>query len=633
MSILASLARVYERAVKRGELPPFGFAKQNIHFCLVLNRDGKLQGPPVSWGGDRKGAPLPKLLAVPYYGGRSGSDAPPYFLWDNSAYVLGISKKENFDATRRFESFKALCFKSFGDSKDEGLAAVLRFLSSWQPANATSLGFEESILDRNIVFRLGAEGGFVHERPAAIEAWTKVFEPDTLGEGVCLVSGKRDRIARIHPPIKSFENPARIVSFDKDSDAFASYGHVQAENAPTGIEAAFAYTAALNSFLERDSGHRIQIGDASTVFWAEASTPELAEEAESFVSEWLNPSPANEEAIAAKEIAGKLKKIRAGVSLREIEPDLENVRFYVLGLAPNAARLSIRFYFEDSFGVLTQNYQRYLQDMRFEPWPLGRKLSIASMVLRTAPARTDNKQVKFDRGQISPLLSGELLRAILTGSRFPGSLLSLLLLRVRSDHVLDSVRISLIKGLIVRGMRLDGRLPTNSDGTFKEDYLVRSDPDDLNDARRLGRLFALIERAQLTALGDDLSATVKDKFLSAAAATPRHVFTGLLENAENHHLKRLRNGHSDARWIADSAQKSGRSIAQVARSVGAAINADIGRLAATFKDGFPERHTIQDQGLFLVGYYQERYGRKKDVADGPDDDDVVESNSNGEGGE
>nr|WP_246742748.1 type I-C CRISPR-associated protein Cas8c/Csd1 [Rhodomicrobium vannielii] len=182
-----------------------------------------------------------------------------------------------------------------------------------------------------------------------------------------------------------------------------------------------------------------------------------------------------------------------------------------------------------------------------------------------------------------------MLRAILTGDYFPASLLPLLLMRVRSDHHLDSVRAALIKGLLIRRMRIQRRLPKRPDGNFQEDYLVRTDPNDTNDARQLGRLFAILERAQLAALGDEVNTTVKDKFLGAAAATPARVFPGILKNAQNH-LKRLRNGHSDATWIKD---------AQHARRVGAALDRDIGRLWGSFEKGVSQQHSNEEQGLCL----------------------------------
>jgi len=628
MSILASLARAYERLP---DAPPFGYSAEKIGFIVSLNPDGSVAH--VIDVRDSEGKKkVPKTFDVPESFKRPGVTPRPFFLWDNANYALGAEAIHD-TTDERFKSFKHKHLALLSAEADEGLLAFTRFLSTWTPDCLERYLALDELKNQKVIFALESERlkTLLHQRPRAREIWAQQRErwravgDKKADDAVCLVTGERSPIARTHSPIKGIPSSSgkdadSIVSYNEN--AFTSYGHEQGDNAPVSEAAAFAYTTALNRFLERDSGHRIQIGDASTVFWADAATPQLAEEAEAFVSEWFNPSPANEEAIAAKQIANKLEQIRKGVSLREIEPKLEDVRFHVLGLAPNAARLSVRFYFEDSFGALTKNYQRYLKDMAFEPWPQGRKLSISASVLRTAPARVDGKQVKFDRDQISPLLSGELLRAILTGTRFPGSLLSLLLLRVRSDHVLDSVRIALIKGIIVRAMRLDGRLPKNAGGTPKEEYLVRSDPNDPNPARRLGRLFAVIERAQLAALGQDINATVKDKFLSAAAATPQQVFVGILKNAENH-TKRLRNGHSDAKWIKDASH---------ARRVGASLSRDIGELWGTFHDGVPRQHTIEEQGLFLVGYYQERYGKKGGEADGPEED-VSDAETNNEGEE
>lgn len=608
MSILASLARAYERLP---DAPPFGYSAEKIGFVISLNLDGSVAHVIDVREGEGKKR-RPKVVMVPQPAKRTVAIAPN-FLWDKTPYVLGVTGGEGKRTADEHAAFLKRHLEALEGTTDEGLVAFAAFLRNWQPEYFVEPTWPSDAKDQNVVFCLEKDrmsGELLHDRPAARVLWARVSAQSSSDNQICLVTGERGPIARLHPSIKNVQGAqssgAAIVSFNLE--AFTSYGHEQGDNAPVSEAAAFAYTTALNRFLERDSGHCIQIGDASTVFWADASTPELAEDAEALVSEWFNPSPADEERIAVKKIADKLKQIRAGISLREIEPDLEDVRFYVLGLAPNAARLSIRFYFEDSFGVLTKNYQHYLQDMALEPWPQGRKLSIAASVLRTAPARVDKKHIKFDRAQVSPLLAGELLRSILTGARFPGSLLSLLLLRVRSDHVLESVRVSLIKGLIVRGMRLDGRLPANPDGTPKEDYLVRSDPNDPNPARRLGRLFAVIERAQLAALGEEINATVKDKFLSAAAATPQLVFVGLLKNAHNH-LKRLRNGHSDATWIKDAAH---------ARRVGAGLSRDIAKLWGTLGENVPKQHSIEEQGLFLVGYYQERYGGKPDDTDAPD---------------
>jgi CRISPR-associated protein Csd1 len=218
----------------------------------------------------------------------------------------------------------------------------------------------------------------------------------------------------------------------------------------------------------------------------------------------------------------------------------------------------------------------------------------------TSPARPNKSgEPKLSFDDISPLLSGELMRAILTGGRYPAALLTNLVMRIRSDHYINRLRVSLIKAAIVRALRIDGKLPT-------EDYLVRSDPNDPNPARRLGRLFAVLERAQLAALGDGINATIKDKYIGSAAATPALVFPFLVKNS-NHHAARLRRGHADAGWIKD---------AQHAKRVGMGLERDIGRLWAAFNDGLPPQLSTTEQGLFFVGYYQERFGGKPDPDSG-----------------
>lgn len=619
MSILAALARAYDRLSVAGNMPRPGYSTQNTFGCIVLNADGSTQGSITPWGQDEAGRQITRRMNVPYFGGRSGKRPPPYFLWDNTAYVLGVTRKEKLDVGVRFRDFVALHEKALSCTDDEGILAVVRFLRNWRAEDAERLGLTEELIDRNLVFRLATESNFLHERPKAVAVWNAMNESDTTGEGICLVSGQRTQLARIHPPLVSFDNPARIVSFDKDSDAFASYGHVQGENAPIGVESAFAYSAALNRFLSKGSRNRIQIGDASTVFWADASGHVATEAELAFAQMFGSDAEAGaligvDEAQQSKRVGEVLQRIRKGqpwlAAAGELMPDLvEGVRFFVLGLAPNAARISIRFWFEDDFGVLAENYRRFVEDMRVEPGPkAGRTPTLKRMLLRTAPARREpNGRIKFDQDRVPALLAGEFFRSILTGDRFPGMLLGQLLQRVRSDGLLDHLRVSLIKATIVRAMGLERRLPIDAQGKTKEDYLVRSDPNDPNDARRLGRLFALIERAQVAALGDEINSTVTDKFLGTCAATPQQVIPKLVLNAQEHHLKRLRNGHSDAKWITDSVH---------AKRVGAGLNRDIGQLYGSFENGFPAQHSNEEQGLFLVGYYQERYGRSSAGEDG-----------------
>ena len=204
--------------------------------------------------------------------------------------------------------------------------------------------------------------------------------------------------------------------------------------------------------------------------------------------------------------------------------------------------------------------------------------------------------MKFSFDDISPLLSGELMRAILTGGRYPGALLANLVMRIRTDHHVNRLRVSLIKAAIVRAWRIDGKLP-------REDYLVRTDPNDPNPARRLGRLFAVLERAQLAALGDNINATIKDKYIGSAAATPALVFPVPGEELQPPH------GAAAPRPCRCGLDR-GRTARQARRH--AALERDIGRLWGAFNDGLPPQLSTTEQGLFFVGYYQERFGGKPD---------------------
>lgn len=605
MSLLAALTRAYDRLP---DAPPYGFSSEKIGFCVVLNPDGSVAEVVDLRDTDKKRTA--RMMFVPQAVKRTVGIAPN-FLWDKTAYVLGVTAGEGKRTAEEHAIFRARHLEWLEGTGDAGLLALRQFLQNWTPEAFAAPLWSDEMRDQNLVFALADEyrDRYLHDRPAAKNLWHEIAAAGASDPQICLVSGHSGPVARLHPSIKGVwgaqSSGASLVSFNLD--AFTSYGHEQGDNAPVSKAATFAYTTALNRFLEKDSGHRIQIGDASTVFWADCSDAKVAEEADLLGGQMLGNPPKSgaDEKLIEADIEAKLLQLRAGKTLKQIAPHLdEGVRMFVVGLAPNAARLSVRFYWEDSFGALAQNYANYLRDVAMEPAPERPIFSIRAAVLRCAPAKVQNGQLKFDSDRMSPLLSGELTRAILTGARFPRALLGLLLLRIHSDHVLDRIRISLIKGLIVRDMRLSKRLPKRPDGTPMEDYLMRPDPDDTNTARRLGRLFALIERAQLAALGDGINATVKDKFLGAAAATPGRVFPSLLMNAENHHLKRLRNGHSDADWIKD---------ANHARAVGSGLNRDIGMLWAGLQDAAPAQHSSEEQGLFLVGYYQERYAKRGTV--------------------
>jgi CRISPR-associated protein Csd1 len=574
MSVLASLTRAYERMADRGAVPPFGYSNEKIAFLVPLKEDGTLAGPPIDLREGEGRRRNPRMMAVPASFKRPGVTPRAFFLWDNTAFALGVTAAEGKDGIARFAAFRKRHQKDLDGTKDAGLLALLRFVETWTPAQFNSLGWPEEMKDQNVVFALESErlrNIHIHDRPAARALWATLAAASEGGEAICLVSGDRAPIARLHPAIKGVWGAqsagASLVSFNLD--AFTSYGHEQGDNAPVSEAAAFAYTTALNKFLERDSRNRIQIGDSSTVFWADAAEAKIAEAAETVFGILLG---IDEEAQANK-VRPILEKIRAGRPIAEAAPELvEGVRFYVLGLAPNAARLSVRFWLEDDFGAVARNFARHLEAMRIAPPPKDENPSIWRCLIEAAVQRKSEN--------IPPNLAGEWLRAILTGASYPLTLLATVLMRLRADKDVNALRVAILKSVLI---------------TRGEEVPVALDPENRDQGYLLGRLFALYEYVQTAALGRNLNSTIKDKFYGAASATPRKVFT-LLDRGSAAHLAKV------------GKERKGQAIS-LEKQIGAIMD----HLAPS-ADPFPASLPSTQQALFAVGYYHQKnefYRRKE----------------------
>ena len=571
MSMLASLVRAYDRLP---DAPPFGFSTEKIGFCVLLNRDGSVASVEDLRADDRKRSP--RMLLVPQAVKRTAGISPN-FLWDKSAYVLGVTAGEGKRTADEHAAFRAHHAEWIADTDDPGLLALLRFLENWTTEAFAPPLWPEELRDQNIVFALADEyrERFLHDRPAARELWRCIKAEGASDPQTCLVTGIPGPVARLHPSIKGVwgaqSSGASLVSFNLD--AFTSYGHDQGDNAPVSEAAAFAYGTVLNRYLDKDSGHRIQIGDASTVFWADCSDMTLAEEAEVFFAAMLDP--AAEEKLAASQIHSRLDAIRNGQHLSQIAPELaEGVRFHVLGLAPNAARLSVRFYWQDDFGRLTANFQRYLADTAIDPPPRDGWPPLWRYLLELAS--------QGKRENVPPLIAGEWLRAILTGSPYPLTLMSTALMRIRADGEVNALRCAMLKSVLIRNFK-------------SKEAPMALDPANTNKGYVLGRLFAVYEEVQRAALGGNVNATIKDKFYGAASASPQKVFAALNSGSQNHFTK-LRK-----------------------QSPGRAVNLD--KLIASIMeqmnpgaDPIPATLPTADQALFAIGYYHQRsdFFRKSD---------------------
>lgn len=567
MSALASLVHAYERM---RDAPAFGYSLEKIGFEIALNADGSLAGAPTDRREGEGKKKAPKLMLAPQPVKRTSGIAPN-FLWDKTSYVLGVTAGEGRRTAEEHAAFVARHEAALRNSNDEGLRALLRFLESWRPEDFDRLGWLEEMKDQNVVFSLESDRRKnirIHDRPAARALWARLCAEGDKTEAVCLVVGDRAPIARLHPAIKGVwgaqSSGASIVSFNLD--AFASYGHEQGDNAPVSEAAAFAYTTALNRFLEKGSGHRIQVGDASTVFWADASDAEAIGEAEGLFAALLGAEAVDERA-ETKKIAAILDAIRQGKQLADLQPELpQGVRFYVLALSPNAARLSVRFYVEDEFGEVASRYLAHVERMRIVPPPREESPTIWRFLIETASQRKSEN--------IPPQLSGDWLRAILTDAPYPLTLLSTVLMRLRVDHDVNALRAAMLKAVLIRNFDMEKEAP------------VALDPENDNPGYLLGRLFATYEYAQTQALGGSVNATIRDQYYGTASATPRAVFP-LLQRKATHHLSKLRK------------EKPGLAV-NLDRKIG-----EICELADP-EGLFVPTLSAQRQALFAIGYYHQR---------------------------
>ena len=575
MTVLQALDRYYDRMAARGEAEAPGYSREKISFAIVLSAEGE----PVQVLDLREAAGkrmVPRVLEVPAAVKRTAGILPNLF-WDKTSYVLGRTAGEGRRTAAEHAAFKAANLAMLDGAHDEGLVALRRFLEAWSPARFDAAPFTSELLDGNVVFRLHGEFAYIHQREAA----RRLIDMRIGGvgpTGFCLVTGTEATLRRLHPSIKGVEGAqssgASLVSFNLD--AFSSYGKEQGANAPTSETAAFRYGAALNRMLDRGSTNRLArpIGDTSVVFWANTSAvvdETAAKAAENAFVAWFDqPAQSGQGADDASEAAklrDALDMLAKGRPIQDLRLGLvAGTRFHVLGLAPNAARLSVRYWLDDSFEAFARRLAEHYRDLAIEPAPWGVKPpSIQRLLVKTTAL-----QEKFDN--IPPLLAGEVMRAVLSGTRYPYTLLTAAIIRLRAgDDPWTGWHAAVIKACINRSQ--------------EENMPMALEPDNPSAAYQLGRLFAVLESAQYAALGR-VNAPISTRYYGSASATPARVFGPLLRGLRHH--------------VAD-ALKQGR---------GGWIDGKVGEIIAKLPPNLPPTLRLEDQGRFAIGYYHERAFRR-----------------------
>ena len=571
--ILQALTRYYEDLLAQGKIDAPGWAPAKISYALYLDENGELIQVVPTMEEVPKGKKTvlqPQTMALPAAVKRTVGIASN-FLWDNSSYLLGIDQKGKPERSRDCFAAAAQLHHAVLDGVDSPAArSILAFFDNWKPENAVEHPalagqLNEVTAGGNLMFR--AAGIYPQEDATIREAWRRYRESsaDDAVRMQCLVTGGEDEITAVHPSVKGVRDAqssgAALVSFN--APAFCSYGHEQNFNAPVGKYAAFAYTAALNHLLA-DKENVQTIGDTTVICWAEGAEDIY----QTFgVAALFGGGKAG---LSDDDLRAALKRLANGLPCDDLGID-PNRPFYILGLAPNAARLSVRFFLRDSFGALMKNIIDHYDRLEIA----GAKYPILTLWgLLSATVRDPKKQ------KPSPIISGATARAIFSGGRYPASLLEATMLRIRAERHITWGRAAIIKAYYLKNPHED---------CPKEVLTVSLNEASTDTAYTLGRLFSVYEAVQQTA-NPGINATIKDKYFNSAAAMPASIFP-VLNNLYQKHLRKLEGGQ---RVYYDK---------------------QVMALKGILGESYPARMTLAQQGAFDLGYYhqtQKRFTKKEE---------------------
>ena len=576
--ILQALNRQFEDLRCQGKVPDYGWAPTGISFALCLNTMGELVQivsiqEEVQAGKKTALRPQNIILPAPV---KKTSGVASNFLWENSGYLLGMDQKGKPE--RSIECFRAaaeLHHKILDGVDSPAARAVLAFFDAWQPglagAHPALAGQYDDITGGgNLLFCV--DGGYPQDDPAIRAAWQRHWEADSADavRAPCMVTGRREEISPVHPAVKGVQGAqtsgAALVSFN--GDAFCSYGRVQSYNAPVGKHAAFAYTAALN-YLLADRRNVQHIGDTTVICWAEGADPVYSDFFSGLTADGAYGG------LTDNDLRAAVKRLADGLPCPDLGIDPERP-FYILGLAPNAARISVRFFLRDSFGRLMKNVNDH-----YERLEIVRPDYVKPSVLPLWALLRETVNLNSRDKSPSPAVAGATARAVFSGGRYPAALLEAVMLRIRAERNITWGRAAILKAYYLKNRQPD---------CPEEVLTVSLNEASTDPAYILGRLFSVYEAVQQTA-NPGINATIKDKFFNAASAMPASIFP-VLNNLYQNHLRKLEPGR---RVYYD------RQVCALKNVLG---------------ESYPTCLTLAQQGAFDLGYYhqtQKRYTKKEEA--------------------
>lgn len=590
--ILQSLVHYYDRLESDPEqdVAPLGFSRQKISFEVVLNADGSLHAFQDARRDDG-GRTVPRLLIVPGQAKPSGSGINPGFLWDNAPYMLGFKADDpKPERTRKaFEAFRDRHAALEREINDEAFAAACRFLRNWSPDRSADHANLAELAAAFGVFRIAGEHGYVHDRPKVKTWWNARIGAETdAPRAPSLISGEVQPIARLHEPkIKGVRGAqsagATLVAFNADS--YESYGKSQSFNAPVGVDDAFKYCTALNR-LTTARDRQVHLADATVVFWSEQPT----QIEEDFFG--VFESPAAEDTATVDRLKGFFNRLRRAADGLPFGDDAD-VPFYVLGLSPNAARVSVRFWLVGTVQQFAERLGQHLADVELAGAPPNMSpITLQRIIDQTARERDD----------IQPLLGGAVLQAVLTGGLYPTSLVAAVLRRIRADGQTGGpnghIRAAVLKAYLMRKARRNNE---------KENLSMSLQKDNPNAAYHIGRLFCALQQAQVEShKPTEINRTIMEGFVGPASSTPAMAFARLLK-LNRHHMASLPTTERERRE---------RGCYRLRSYYERLVDEICGQVTT-----IPKHLSFDEQALFFVGYYHQRqdfFTSKKSTND-PDD--------------
>ena len=579
--ILQALMEYYENLAEQGKLPRQGWCQAKVSYGINLSKSGDIKdivwlkreeqmGKKQSW--------IPQPMTVPAMVTRS-SGVSSNFLCDNSKYLLGIDK----DGTGKrilecFEAAKERHLNLLENTSDEMAQAICAFFHKWNPKKAKEnpgvMEKWEDITDGgNLIFCMNEK--YAQDDDEIGQIWDNNNKENVSdAEGTCLVTGEKTEISRIHRNIKGVpgaqSSGAALVSFN--APAFESYGKEQSYNALVGKYAEFAYTSALNYLLAQRE-YTFSIGDSIIVYWAEAAKQEYQDA----LLALLDPVKDNQDEI--HNIFENLRKNRP-VVVDDIELNPAQ-KFYILCLAPNAARLSVRFFYQNSFGNIMKNLAQHYERMKIIR-PSGvdyEYLGVDDMLKATANLNSKNKRPVSN-------MAAMVLSAILQNARYPASLYTDTLIRVRSEQGrVTWERAAIIKAYIIKNYKnMEGELCMGLNKECEDTAYV------------LGRLFAILEMIQKDANGE-IKSTIRDRYFNSACTRPASVFPIIIK-LKNSHMKKI---ERDKRFLKEKYENILGEIMSKLELQSKYINKEEGFVWEVY----PKRLSLEEQGKFILGYYHQ----------------------------